>query len=102
MRYRKAEHVISEYIMFRANGSADLSKKKMKISTKYINVVLKMSTNKMVTLATLVMCSNPIATQTATNTQRYPLRPVRMIVPNLTGSATNIITRTISQRLSET
>ncbi len=33
--------------------------------------------------------------------QRYPVRPVRMIVPNLPGSATDITARAVAQRLTE-
>jgi tripartite-type tricarboxylate transporter receptor subunit TctC len=38
----------------------------------------------------------------AAQAQRYPVRPVRMIVPNLPGSATDITARAVAQRLTET
>ncbi len=38
---------------------------------------------------------------TEAHAQAYPTRPVRMIVPNQAGSATDTVTRAVSQRLSE-
>lgn len=39
--------------------------------------------------------------QGAASAQRYPVRPVRMIVPNLPGSATDITARAVAQRFAE-
>lgn len=41
------------------------------------------------------------ATGALAQAQRYPVRPVRMIVPNLPGSATDITARAVAQRLSD-
>jgi tripartite-type tricarboxylate transporter receptor subunit TctC len=41
-------------------------------------------------------------TMTAAAAAEYPVRPVRIIVPNTAGSATDGVTRTIAQRLTET
>jgi tripartite-type tricarboxylate transporter receptor subunit TctC len=41
------------------------------------------------------------ATSAPAQAQRYPVRPVRMIVPNLPGSATDITARAVAQRFSE-
>jgi tripartite-type tricarboxylate transporter receptor subunit TctC len=38
---------------------------------------------------------------TSAQTQTYPLRPVRMIVPNMAGSATDSVARMVAQRLTE-
>jgi tripartite-type tricarboxylate transporter receptor subunit TctC len=46
----------------------------------------------------LALLSGAVWAQTAA----YPVRPVRMIVPNLAGSATDTVTRMVSQRLTET
>lgn len=37
-----------------------------------------------------------------TDAQKYPQRPVRMIVPNLAGSATDGVARMVAQRLTDT
>ncbi len=39
--------------------------------------------------------------QTGANPQSYPVRPIRIIVPNTAGSATDIATRLVAQRLAE-
>ena len=39
--------------------------------------------------------------QTGANPQSYPARPIRIIVPNTAGSATDIATRLVAQRLAE-
>ena len=43
--------------------------------------------------AMALLCGNALA-------QAYPLRPVRMIVPNLAGSATDTVARQVGQILS--
>ena len=39
--------------------------------------------------------------QTSASAQSYPVRPIRIIVPNTAGSATDIATRLIAQRLTD-
>jgi tripartite-type tricarboxylate transporter receptor subunit TctC len=40
--------------------------------------------------------------QTGAGSQNYPVRPIRIIVPNTAGSATDGVTRIVAQRLTET
>lgn len=54
------------------------------------------STPRLACLAVLVASSVPVLAQTA-----YPTRPVRLIVPNLAGSATDTVTRAVAQRLTD-
>jgi tripartite-type tricarboxylate transporter receptor subunit TctC len=53
-------------------------------------------------VAGLALLCDTVLAQTTTDTQKYPVRPVRMIVPNLAGSATDTVTRAVAQRLTET
>ena len=39
--------------------------------------------------------------QPKSNPQNYPQRPVRLIVPNMAGSATDTVARMVAQRLTE-
>jgi tripartite-type tricarboxylate transporter receptor subunit TctC len=52
-------------------------------------------------VASMAAFATPIGTaqaQTAAEVQRYPVRPIRMIVPNLAGSATDAVARMVAQR----
>jgi tripartite-type tricarboxylate transporter receptor subunit TctC len=51
-----------------------------------------------VALATLAAAATA---QPGPGTQNYPTRPIRIIVPNTAGSATDIATRLVAQRLAE-
>ena len=50
----------------------------------------------------LMLSGTAAMAQTRADEQRYPVRPVRMIVPNLAGSATDAVARMVAQRLSDT
>ncbi|MEQ1774586.1 MAG: tripartite tricarboxylate transporter substrate binding protein [Burkholderiales bacterium] len=52
-------------------------------------------------VAVLVLFSSVAFAQPSASPQQYPVRPVRMIVPNLAGSATDTVTRMVAQRLTE-
>ena len=54
-----------------------------------------------VSIAALVLLSGSALAQSKADPQSYPTRPVRMIVPNLAGSATDTVARMVSQRLTE-
>lgn len=43
-----------------------------------------------------------LAADTPSSAQGYPARPIRIIVPNTAGSATDVVTRMVAQRLAET
>lgn len=51
--------------------------------------------------AGLALLSHAAVAQTAADAQRYPARPMRMIVPNLAGSATDAVARMVAQRFTE-
>jgi tripartite-type tricarboxylate transporter receptor subunit TctC len=42
-----------------------------------------------------------LAADTSPSAQGYPARPIRIIVPNTAGSATDVVTRMMAQRLAE-
>ncbi|HTE15340.1 MAG TPA: tripartite tricarboxylate transporter substrate binding protein [Burkholderiales bacterium] len=52
-------------------------------------------------VAVLALLNGAALAQSRAEPQSYPVRPVRMIVPNLAGSATDAVTRMVAQRLSE-
>ena len=54
-----------------------------------------------VIFALAVPCGAALA-QGRADTQGYPARPIRVIVPNTGGSQMDIVTRMIGQRLTET
>jgi tripartite-type tricarboxylate transporter receptor subunit TctC len=54
-----------------------------------------------IALALLAVHSGLSAAQAAGDAKSYPLRPVRIIVPNTPGSATDGVTRMVAQRLTE-
>jgi tripartite-type tricarboxylate transporter receptor subunit TctC len=53
-------------------------------------------------LAKLALCAVALLLAAAAQAQNYPNRPVRIIVPFSPGGATDIVTRIIAQRLTET
>jgi tripartite-type tricarboxylate transporter receptor subunit TctC len=53
------------------------------------------------TTAVLVLIAAPALAQSKADAQAYPTRPVRIILPNTAGSAMDVVTRMISQRLTE-
>jgi tripartite-type tricarboxylate transporter receptor subunit TctC len=57
----------------------------------------------MKTLLAVALVLAPIATALAQTAapQSYPARPIRIIVPNTAGSATDIVTRLVAQRLAD-
>ena len=52
-------------------------------------------------VAGLALLSATALAQARGDAQRYPARPVRMIVPNMAGSATDTVARMVAQRLTE-
>src|SRR4051812_42832005 len=52
-------------------------------------------------LAALALVSGAALAQTRANPQAYPSRPVRVIVPNTAGSATDMVTRMVTQRFTD-
>ncbi len=54
-----------------------------------------------ISIAALALLSGGALAQSKANPQSYPTRPVRMIVPNLAGSATDTVARMVAQRLTE-
>ena len=52
-------------------------------------------------VAGLALWSSAAVAQTAADVQRYPSRPIRMIVPNLAGSATDAVARMVAQRFTD-
>jgi tripartite-type tricarboxylate transporter receptor subunit TctC len=51
--------------------------------------------------AALSLAPGPAFAQPKSDAQAYPIRPVRIILPNTAGSAMDVVTRRISQRLTE-
>ncbi len=49
----------------------------------------------------LLLTAVPVLVPNAAHAQPYPSRPLRMIVPNLPGSATDIVARMVAQRFTE-
>ena len=56
---------------------------------------------KITILATLAAFPGLTVAQSKPDPQRYPSRPVRIIVPNTAGSATDGVTRMVAQRLTD-
>jgi tripartite-type tricarboxylate transporter receptor subunit TctC len=56
---------------------------------------------KITIVATLAAFPGLTLAQSKSDPQRYPSRPVRIIVPNTAGSATDGVTRMVAQRLTE-
>lgn len=52
-----------------------------------------------ITLAALLWCT--VSANAAAQGQPYPSRPVRVLVPNAAGGATDILARTVSAKMSE-
>jgi tripartite-type tricarboxylate transporter receptor subunit TctC len=50
--------------------------------------------------AGIALLAGAVLAPTNTEAQTYPVRPVSIIVPNTAGSATDIATRLIAQRLT--
>jgi tripartite-type tricarboxylate transporter receptor subunit TctC len=55
----------------------------------------------MACITALALSCGAAPAQTRTDAQNYPVRPVRMIVPNLAGSATDAVARMVAQRLTD-
>src|SRR4051812_4565535 len=51
--------------------------------------------------AGLLLFGGVAQAQSSADAQRYPSRPIRIIVPNTAGSATDGVTRMVAQRLTE-
>jgi len=51
--------------------------------------------------AAIALFAGASLAQTGASPQSYPVRPIRIIVPNTAGSATDIATRLIAQRLTD-
>lgn len=49
----------------------------------------------------LLLVAGAVLVPNAVHSQPYPSRPLRMIVPNLPGSATDIVARMVAQRFTE-
>ena len=52
-------------------------------------------------VAGLALLSGAALAQSSAQPQTYPVRPIRIIVPNTAGSATDGVTRMVAQRLTE-
>jgi len=52
-------------------------------------------------VAGLALLSGAALSQPRADAQAYPVRPVRIIVPNTAGSATDGVTRMVAQRFTE-
>jgi tripartite-type tricarboxylate transporter receptor subunit TctC len=52
-------------------------------------------------IAALALLSGGALAQPKSQPQNYPTRPVRMIVPNLAGSATDMVARMVAQKLTD-
>ena len=52
-------------------------------------------------VSSLLLTAVPVLVPSAVHAQQYPSRPLRMIVPNLPGSATDIVARMVAQRFTE-
>ncbi len=52
-------------------------------------------------LAGLALLSSATQAQTKADPQTYPSRPIRMVVPNLAGSATDAVARMVAQRFTD-
>ncbi|MES2561209.1 MAG: tripartite tricarboxylate transporter substrate-binding protein, partial [Pseudomonadota bacterium] len=57
--------------------------------------------SRMIIVATLATLPSLTHAQVKSEPQRYPSRPVRIIVPNTAGSATDGVTRMVAQRLTD-
>jgi tripartite-type tricarboxylate transporter receptor subunit TctC len=55
----------------------------------------------MVSIAGLTLLSGAALAQPKADAQGYPSRPIRMVVPNLAGSATDSVARMVAQRLTD-
>lgn len=52
-------------------------------------------------VAVLALLSGAALAQSRAEPQAYPARPIRIIVPNTAGSATDVVSRMVAQRLTE-
>jgi tripartite-type tricarboxylate transporter receptor subunit TctC len=52
-------------------------------------------------VSAIALSSDVVLAQAAADAQRYPVRPIRMIVPNLAGSATDAVARMVAQRFTD-
>src|SRR5437762_10119829 len=52
-------------------------------------------------VAGFVLLSGVALAQSGRQSQNYPVRPIRIIVPNTAGAATDVVTRMVAQRLTE-
>jgi len=50
----------------------------------------------------LAACATAVAVHAAGAAETYPIRPIRMIVPQSAGGSTDLVARIIAQRLDDT
>ena len=54
-----------------------------------------------VSITGLALLAGSAVAQTKSDPQQYPSRPIRMVVPNLAGSATDAVARMVAQRFTD-
>ncbi|HEV7801022.1 MAG TPA: tripartite tricarboxylate transporter substrate-binding protein, partial [Burkholderiales bacterium] len=62
---------------------------------------MQRSLSNVATVAAFALLSGVALAQPKTDSQSYPARPVRILVPNTAGSGMDMVTRMIAQRLTE-
>jgi tripartite-type tricarboxylate transporter receptor subunit TctC len=61
-----------------------------------------MNRRRLLAAASLAVLTHPAAAQPAREAERFPARPVRIVVPNAAGAALDAVGRLLVQKLSET